>query len=119
MDAATQRAQLREAVAYVRARCDAAPQVGLILGTGLGAVAAAIEVEHAISYDEIPYMPPSTVESHAGRLLFGTLAGCPSSPCRVAITTTRATRCSRSRCRCGCCTRWAPARWCCPTRPAG
>jgi purine-nucleoside phosphorylase len=77
MDAATQRAQLREAVAYVRARCDAAPQVGLILGTGLGAVAAAIEVEHAISYDEIPYMPPSTVESHAGRLLFGTLAGCP------------------------------------------
>jgi purine-nucleoside phosphorylase len=76
-DAATQLAQLQEAVAYVRAQHAASPQVGLILGTGLGAVAAALEVEHEIACEQVPHMPASTVASHAGRLLFGTLEGCP------------------------------------------
>jgi purine-nucleoside phosphorylase len=77
MDAATQLAQLQAAVAYVRARHVASPQVGLILGTGLGAVAAALDVECEIACEQVPHMPVSTVESHAGRLLFGTLGGCP------------------------------------------
>ncbi|MDZ4839889.1 MAG: purine-nucleoside phosphorylase [Bacteroidota bacterium] len=51
------------------------PEVGIILGTGLGQLASEIEIQHSISYQDIPNFPISTVESHAGRLLFGTLSG--------------------------------------------
>ncbi|MBI2407546.1 MAG: purine-nucleoside phosphorylase [Gemmatimonadetes bacterium] len=63
------------AVAAVRARTALVPEVAIVLGTGLGAVGKAIDVERAIPYGEIPGFPLSTVESHAGRLLVGTLAG--------------------------------------------
>jgi purine-nucleoside phosphorylase len=59
----------------VRARIPAAPDVAVILGTGLGGLADAIAVGHSVPYEEIPGFPLSTVESHAGRLLFGTLGG--------------------------------------------
>ncbi len=59
----------------VRARTALVPDVAIILGTGLGGLAAAIEVECSIPYGELPGFPLSTVESHTGRLLFGTLAG--------------------------------------------
>jgi purine-nucleoside phosphorylase len=71
----TLRTQLRDAVAHVRERCSAAPQVGLILGTGLGTLADSIEVQQVLPFEDIPHMPVSTVPSHAGRLLFGRLAG--------------------------------------------
>lgn len=61
----------------VGARVGRDARIGLILGTGLGGLADAIEVEHAVSYADIPHMPVSTVESHAGRLLSGTLRGVP------------------------------------------
>jgi purine-nucleoside phosphorylase len=51
--------------------------VGVILGTGLGGLAERIQVETAIPYEEIPHFPLSTVESHSGRLLLGTLGGKP------------------------------------------
>lgn len=51
------------------------PELGIVLGTGLGALAAEIEVEASIPYEEIPGFPRSTVESHAGRLLLGALEG--------------------------------------------
>ncbi len=63
------------AVAAVRAHTALVPEVALILGTGLGAVGKAVTVECTIPYGEIPGFPLSTVESHAGRLLVGTLAG--------------------------------------------
>jgi purine-nucleoside phosphorylase len=63
------------AVDAVRARTALVPDVAIILGTGLGAVARAITVECAIAYGDIPGFPLSTVESHAGRLLVGTLSG--------------------------------------------
>jgi len=47
----------------------------LILGTGLGQLADEMQIETEISYDQIPHFPVSTVESHAGKLLFGTLGG--------------------------------------------
>lgn len=75
MTAAEHLAMLEEAAAEVRRRAPEAPEVGIILGTGLGALAAEIEVEAAIPYDEIPHFAPSTVESHTGRLLVGRLAG--------------------------------------------
>jgi purine-nucleoside phosphorylase len=59
----------------VRKRFDRPVDVAIILGTGLGALADAIEVEAVIDYKDLPNFPLSTVESHNGRLLCGTLSG--------------------------------------------
>jgi len=59
----------------VRSRFGRAPDVAIILGTGLSGLAKEIVAETTIDYHEIPGFPPSTVESHAGRLLCGTLGG--------------------------------------------
>ena len=69
------RAQVEAAVAAIRKRTALAPGVGIILGTGLGGLAKDISVETAIPYTELPHFPVSTVETHAGRLLFGRLGG--------------------------------------------
>jgi purine-nucleoside phosphorylase len=61
----------------VRARWDGLPRVGIILGTGLGGLTAEIEAPTAIAYADVPHFPESTVESHAGRLVCGKLAGTP------------------------------------------
>jgi purine-nucleoside phosphorylase len=66
---------LDAAVRAVRARTALAPDVGIILGTGLGALAGEIRVEASILYAELPGFVRPTVESHAGRLLLGTLEG--------------------------------------------
>ena len=69
------RRRLHEAVSAVRDRGALAPEVAIVLGTGLGALAHEIDVETVIPYEEIPHFPLSTVETHTGRLLLGTLAG--------------------------------------------
>ena len=51
------------------------PEVGVVLGSGLGGLANGITVEYAIPYSEIPSFPVSTVKGHQGQLLFGTIAG--------------------------------------------
>src|SRR2546425_13378528 len=63
------------ALRVVQARTRVAPDVAIILGTGLGGLADELAVETRIPYGEIPGFPPATVESHAGELLLGTLAG--------------------------------------------
>jgi len=68
-------AQIEKAASAVRARFGATPDVAIILGTGLGRLAAEIDGSATIDYHDIPGFPLSTVESHAGRLLCGTLAG--------------------------------------------
>jgi len=67
--------RVERAAAVVRARFARRPDVAIILGTGLGGLAARIEVEATVDYADIPGFPLSTVESHAGRLLCGTLSG--------------------------------------------
>ena len=67
--------QVQEATRTVRSRWSGTPTVGLVLGTGLGALAREIDAAAAIPYPEIPYFPRSTVESHKGQLVCGTLAG--------------------------------------------
>src|SRR3954463_1176695 len=64
-----------KAAAAVRARFSATPDVAIILGTGLGALAKEIKTAATIEYPDIPGFPRSTVESHAGRLLCGMLGG--------------------------------------------
>lgn len=68
-------AAIARGVEAVRARTAAIPDVAIILGTGLGGLAEAMTVDVSIPYGEIPGFPLSTVESHTGRLLVGTLGG--------------------------------------------
>jgi purine-nucleoside phosphorylase len=68
---------ISEAADFIRDRYSTAPRVGMILGTGLGGLSAQIRLDAAIPYAEIPHFPTSTVESHAGRLACGSLAGIP------------------------------------------
>ncbi len=68
---------LNEAVDYIKSQIDFKPQIGIILGTGLGSLVDGIEMVGTVDYDKIPNFPVSTVESHAGRLLFGNLRGKP------------------------------------------
>jgi purine-nucleoside phosphorylase len=63
------------AAGVIRGRSNLHPEVAIVLGTGLGALAEEIELEASIPYGEIPGFPLSTVESHSGRLLLGRLAG--------------------------------------------
>ena len=66
-----------QCVAAVRREWDAEAKVGIILGTGLGAVSEQIEAEAVVPYADIPGMPETTLETHEGRLVLGTLAGKP------------------------------------------
>lgn len=68
-------AAIEAAASVVRARFRRSPDAALVLGTGLGALAREIDVAATVPYEEIPGFPLSTVESHAGRLVCGTLAG--------------------------------------------
>jgi purine-nucleoside phosphorylase len=69
--------RVQTAAEVVRGRTALVPQVGLILGTGLGGLAREIAVEAEVPYGEIPGFPLSTVETHAGKLLLGRLGGRP------------------------------------------
>ena len=67
--------RIDEAASFIRAQSKVAPEVGIILGTGLGQLARHLGADATIPYSKIPNFPVSTVEYHAGELLLGTLAG--------------------------------------------
>jgi len=71
-------AAARSAADAVRARTKVQPRVGLILGSGLGGIADAIERPTRIPYRDVPGFPSATVAGHAGELIAGTLAGTPA-----------------------------------------
>src|SRR5689334_2053980 len=66
---------IRQTTDFIKARVELQPEYGLILGTGLGGLVDEIEVVQTLSYRGIPNFPVSTVESHAGKLIFGKLGG--------------------------------------------
>ena len=66
---------IKGAAQYIVERTGFTPEVGIILGTGLGGLVEKIEIEHSIPYSEIPNFPVSTVEGHSGRLIMGVLGG--------------------------------------------
>src|SRR3954452_4665739 len=70
-------AQIDESAAYVRGRWNSRPRCGIILGSGLGSVGEAIELDTAIHYSDIPNFLKSTAVGHRGRLLCGKLGGVP------------------------------------------
>jgi purine-nucleoside phosphorylase len=67
--------KIKQTAAFISERTAFEPEVGIILGTGLGGLVNHIEIAHSLPYNEIPNFPVSTVEGHAGRLIFGTLGG--------------------------------------------
>ena len=75
------KARIDEAAAFVRQRTKGAPapELGIILGTGLGDFASTLEGAAVVPYEDIPHFPRSTVESHAGELHVGRLAGRPTA----------------------------------------
>ncbi len=64
-----------ETAEFLRARIKKLPQIGLMTGTGLGESAASLNISASFEYKDIPHFPISTVESHLGRLLFGSMQG--------------------------------------------
>lgn len=65
------------AAEFVLARTQLRPQIGIILGSGLGAFAEQLQAPVAIPFAEIPHFPQSTVPGHSGRLVMGNVAGVP------------------------------------------
>jgi purine-nucleoside phosphorylase len=70
--------QVAEAAAFLKARlASLSPRIGIVLGSGLGAVADAVTGPVVVPYAEIPHFPRSTVEGHMGRIVAGLLGGVP------------------------------------------
>ncbi len=67
--------QILETVEFLKSKYASAPQFGIILGTGLGRLVNELDIEVMLDYNDIPNFPVSTVESHSGKLIFGTLEG--------------------------------------------
>ena len=67
------RSHIDDTLRFLRTRTAMQPGLGIILGTGLGGLVKEIEPETIVDYGEIPHFPISTVESHHGKLIFGTL----------------------------------------------
>jgi purine-nucleoside phosphorylase len=69
------RQNIQQAADFIRSKSPVKPKVGIILGTGMGALSKEVQNATVLDYREIPHFPVSTVESHAGRLHLGTFAG--------------------------------------------
>src|SRR4028119_1550012 len=67
--------QLKETVSYLQGRGITQPEVGIVLGTGLGKMVSKIDVAVRIPYTDIPHFPEATVEFHHGNLIYGEVAG--------------------------------------------
>lgn len=65
--------KINETVSFLNEKGFNNPEIGIVLGTGLGQLINEIEVEHSIDYSEIPHFPEATVEFHSGKLILGTL----------------------------------------------
>lgn len=67
--------KLQETVAFINRKVDFKPELGIVLGTGLGNFIKHIQIEHSLEYSAIPNFPVSTVKGHHGMLIFGNING--------------------------------------------
>ena len=67
--------QLQESILFLNENGFTNPEIGVVLGTGLGKLINEISIEKEIAYSEIPHFPEATVEFHSGKLIFGDLSG--------------------------------------------
>jgi len=66
---------IQESADFLRQRGFGVPEIGIILGTGLGKIIEKVEIEAEMSYNHIPNFPTATVEFHKGKLIYGILSG--------------------------------------------
>ncbi|MBE6067923.1 MAG: purine-nucleoside phosphorylase [Clostridium lundense] len=67
--------KVKESVDFIKSKIDISPEIGIILGSGLGDLAEKVENKVIVKYEDIPNMPKSTVVGHAGQYVFGKLSG--------------------------------------------
>lgn len=67
--------KFNETVAFLKSKGIKSPQIGIVLGTGLGKLVDEIDIELVLDYKDIPHFPISTVEFHSGKLIYGNLRG--------------------------------------------
>jgi purine-nucleoside phosphorylase len=67
--------KINETLEVIKKKTNDPYEIGIILGTGLGGLVKDITIEHVFDYSELPHFPLSTVESHKGKLIFGTIEG--------------------------------------------
>lgn len=67
--------QLQETTDFLQSKGFQNPEIGIVLGTGLGQLINEIDIEQEIAYSDIPHFPQATVEFHSGKLVYGTLSG--------------------------------------------
>ena len=67
--------KIKETTEFIQKKFTFKPEIGIILGTGLGGLVNEIEIKHVLPYETIPNFPVSTVEGHSGKLIFGILGG--------------------------------------------
>jgi len=67
--------QIKKTTAFIQSKIALIPEIGIILGSGLGNLVNEIEIEYILPYETIPHFPLSTVEGHSGKLIFGKLSG--------------------------------------------
>ena len=67
--------KIKESASFIKDRTGCEPEIGIILGTGLGGLVEHIRIDNSMDYKDIPNFPVSTVEGHSGRLIFGSLGG--------------------------------------------
>lgn len=65
--------RIKETISFINKQTDIKPELGIVLGTGLGGLVNEIEIEDEIAYQDIPNFPVSTVDGHDGKLIFGML----------------------------------------------
>lgn len=71
----TKKQQLQETINFLKSNGITNPQIGIVLGTGLGKLVDEISIDKEIAYSDIPHFPQATVEFHSGKLIYGELSG--------------------------------------------
>ena len=66
---------IKETAEYLKNKGFDSPEIGIVLGTGLGGLINEVKIEASVSYNHIPNFPTATVEFHKGNLIYGILAG--------------------------------------------
>lgn len=67
--------KIKETTEFIQKNISIKPEIGIILGTGLGGLVNEIDIKNVMAYETIPNFPVSTVEGHSGKLIFGLLGG--------------------------------------------
>jgi len=67
--------RIKNTASFIQDKTEFYPEVGIILGTGLGGLVKEIKIEHTLDYEDIPDFPVSTVDGHHGKFIFGELGG--------------------------------------------